>query len=265
MDNYDTSFTDELFGNSQPGYGGYNGFVQQPVRPKTDNGIIWYICILPLLALFLENYASSKWAGIFLWTAAVVMLIFSCCYDCKKLEKSGLDTTAVRGWVWLAPVYVFRREKMLGRETYKGIMLTVFCLAALSMNGFVQGMSVNEDSLPEIVANSYVQNLDNFSGVSSNIIGEQLEEYLGEDIDWDCTKKGDIYTLTCTGKHDDKEVVVAFEVKHDGFAFLGCRVSEIRSAGESLEDEDFKNALLEIMIPEALEEKDAENAETQKA
>lgn len=265
MDNYDTSFTDALFGNPQPGYGGQYGFVQQPVRPKTENGIIWYICILPLLALFLENYASSKWAGIFLWAATAVMLIVSCCYDCKKLEKADIDTSAVRGWVWLAPVYVYKREKMLGRETYKGIMLTVFLLAALAMNGFVQGTRINEDSLPEMLENSYVQNLDNFSGVSSNVIGEQLEKYLGEDADWKCTKKGDIYTAVCTGEHKGKKVQVSFEVEHDGFTFLGCRVSEIISDGKKLEDEDFKKALAEIMIPETLEEETEEDTEVQKA
>lgn len=265
MDNYDTSFTDALFGTSSSGFGGYNGFAHQTVRPKTENGIIWYICILPLLALFLENYATSKWAGIFLWAATVIMLIFSCRYDCKKLEKAEIDTSAVRGWVWLAPAYVFKREKMLGRETYKGIMLTVFCLAALVMNGFVQGLRINEDSLPDIVANSYVQNLDNFSGISSNIIGEQLEEYLGEDADWECTKKGDVYTAVCTGRHEGKKIQVVFEVEHDGFAFLGCRVSEIRSEGEKLEDEDFNNTLAEIMIPETLEDDSSENVQTQRA
>lgn len=265
MNNYDTSFTDALFGNSQSGFGGQYGFAQQPVRPKAENGIIWYICFLPLLALFLENYAANKWAGIFLWAATAVMLIISCCYDCKRLEKGEIDTSSIRGWVWFAPVYVYRREKMLGRETYKGIMLAVFLLAALFMNGFVKGLSVDEDSLPEMIENSYVQNLDNFSGVSSNIIGKQLEEYLGKDCKWDCTKKGDIYTVVCTGKHGKKNISVSFEVEHDGFAFLGCEVSEISSDGEKLEGEDFKKVLAEIMIPETLEEESLESAETYEA
>ena len=32
-----------------------------------NNGLIWFICFVPLIGLFLENYANSATAGAFLW------------------------------------------------------------------------------------------------------------------------------------------------------------------------------------------------------
>ena len=32
-----------------------------------NNGLIWFICFVPLIGLFLENYANSATAGAVLW------------------------------------------------------------------------------------------------------------------------------------------------------------------------------------------------------
>lgn len=169
-----------------------------------ESGSIWFVCFLPLLGLFLENFAVSKWAGAFLWVSVIILMPVCCAADLrriKKLETDGRSIKKLEKSVLLAPLYVYRREKYCMRETYKAIMLVVFSMAAVIMNGFTQGLSVHEGSVPVLLRNTYVQNLDNFSGSSQNVIGEQLEEYLGEDAEWDCKKSGDVYTAVCSGVH----------------------------------------------------------------
>lgn len=226
------------------------------------NGIIWYVCFLPLLGLFLENFAISKWAGIFLWAAVVFIMILCCFLDYRAIRKMNPDsfgTDQLKKWIWLAPVYVYKREKFCMRETYKAIMLGVFCMAAVILNGFTQGLAVHEGNISVLLSNSYVQNLDNFSGSSPNIIGEQLESYLGEDIEWDCTKDGDEYTAVCSGSYDGKKIEVYFVVVHDGFTYQSCKISQIVVDGKVLEGDEYTQAMREIFIPET--EEDTSSAE----
>lgn len=255
MNGFDTSFTDSLFGTQpQP---------PKPVytAPAVGGGMMWFVCCLPLLGLFLENFAVSKWAGIFLWIAVPVMMIACCFVDHRKLKKLCRDEScrSLAKWRWLVPVYVFKREKLFGRETYKAIMLVIFCAAALFMNGFVSGRSVNTDSIPVLLENSYVQNLDNFSGTSASIIGEQLDNYL-EETDWSCTKKGDVYTAVCSGKKDGVKTEVVFKVVHDGFTYQSVRIDCIQVNGEKLVGDDYKDTLTRIFIPEALEDSSSEES-----
>ncbi|MBO5448434.1 MAG: hypothetical protein J5994_03800 [Ruminococcus sp.] len=227
-----------------------------------ESGSIWFVCFLPLLGLFLENFAVSKWAGAFLWVSVIILMPVCCAADLrriKKLETDGRSIKKLEKSVLLAPLYVYRREKYCMRETYKAIMLVVFSMAAVIMNGFTQGLSVHEGSVPVLLRNTYVQNLDNFSGSSQNVIGEQLEEYLGEDAEWDCKKSGDVYTAVCSGVHNGKETEISFSVEHDGFTYIGCKVESISIDGEKLKDNEYSDALTEIFIPEAAEESSSED------
>ena len=40
-----------------------------------NNGLIWFICFVPLIGLFLENYANSATAGAFLWILVPLFMI----------------------------------------------------------------------------------------------------------------------------------------------------------------------------------------------
>jgi hypothetical protein len=252
------SFLDNLFGNRTKNTAGL------------QNGIIWFICFLPLLGLYLENYAVSKWVGIFLWTAVVLLMIVCCVLDYRQVERlnSGdAGLSRLKKWVWLAPVYVFKREKFYMRDTYKSIMLGVFCMAALMLNGFTQGMAVNENSMEDIITNSYVQVLDNFSGSSNNVIGDMLDSYLGEDTEWSCTKSGDEYTAVCSGTHDGKPVEISFVIEHDGFTYLSCRISQIKTDGKVLEGDQYKSALAEIFLNQSDDSSDSssDSSETEES
>ena len=234
--------------NQQPIYN--SEFQREAVRqtPRLKSGIIWYVCFLPLIGLFLENYCVSKWAGLFLWAAVIFMMILSCIIDCRYLKKLGADTSQIKKWVWLAPMYVLLREKMCLRDFYKGIMLVFFCAAALIMNGFTQGTRITTNTMSGMVQNSYVQNLDNFSGTTSNIIGEQIAAFFDDDTKWDCTKSGEHYYVTCDGKKGNDSYVITFDVNFDGFTYLGYKIESIAVNGTKLENEQYKDELKAIFI-----------------
>lgn len=105
-----------------------------------NNGLIWFICFVPLIGLFLENYANSATAGAFLWILVPLFMIGCSIADCKQLIKHGIDAAHLFKWVWLTPFYVYKREKLCGRELYKAIMCGFFIIAALFMNGFTQSI-----------------------------------------------------------------------------------------------------------------------------
>lgn len=184
-----------------------------------NNGLIWFICFVPLIGLFLENYANSATAGAFLWILVPLFMIGCSIADCKHLIKHGIDAAHLFKWVWLTPVYVYKREKLCGRELYKAIMCGFFIIAALFMNGFTQSIKIDNDYMLVSAQNSYVQSLDNFSGNSSNIIGECIASYLGEDAKWDCTKNGHNYTVTVKGKHGSDNYTISFLIVYDGFTY----------------------------------------------
>ena len=69
-----------------------------------NNGLIWFICFVPLIGLFLENYANSATAGAFLWILVPLFMIGCSIADCKQLIKHGINAKHLYKWVWLTPL-----------------------------------------------------------------------------------------------------------------------------------------------------------------
>ena len=213
-----------------------------------NNGLIWFICFVPLIGLFLENYANSATAGAFLWILVPLFMIGCSIADCKQLIKHGIDAAHLFKWVWLTPFYFYKREKLCCRELYKAIMCGFFIIAALFMNGFTQSIKIDADYMTVSAQNSYVQSLDNFSGSSSKIIGECIASYLGDDAEWDCTKDGHNYTVTVKGKHGSDNYTISFIIVYDGFTYRKFAISDVVKNDVSLRDEDFSSVCKAIFI-----------------
>lgn len=220
--------------------------------PTFDSGAVWFVIILPVFGLFAERYANSIYTGTLLWALVIILMPIGCLLDCKHLKKQGLDTSGFSKWFWFAPAYLIKREKHLGKDYLKIAVLIFFCLAALALNGFIQGKQVNSNSILGIVKNSYVQNLDNYNGNSTNIIGTQISNFLGKDADWKCTKNGIRYNVTCKGKNGSDTYEFHFVVKHDGFTYQGFAVTEILKNGKKLVDQDFREVMTKTFIPQNL-------------
>lgn len=215
---------------------------------KLNNGLIWFICFLPLIGLFFEKYADSKTAGIVLWVLVPLMMIGSSLADIGQLRRQGIETDRLIKWVWLTPVYVYKREKLCGRELYKAIICGFFVIAALFMNSFTQSIKIDTDYMTISAQNSYVQSLDNFSGSSAKVIGDCITAYLGEDAEWGCTKDGDNYTVTAEGSHGSDSYKITFVIVYDGFTYCSFKISDVVKNGVSLRDDDFSAACKAIFI-----------------
>lgn len=227
---------------------------------KLNNGFIWFLCFVPLLGLFFENYAVSRTAGIFLWIMVLLFMLAAAAADYVQLKNAQLDVRKLTAWLWLSPVYIYRREKICGNELYKSIMCGFFMIAALTLNGFTQSYKIDEDYMTVSAQSSHVQSLDNFSGSSGSIIGDCVESYLGENAEWSCTKDGYNWTVTVTGSHQNSDYSISFLIVYDGFTYRSFKISDVIKNGKSLSDDDFKNACKEIFIDTGTEDGSSESS-----
>lgn len=235
---------------------------------RSDSGAIWFVCFLPLIGLYLENYADRRSVGIFLWAAVAAVMLAVCAYDSRLIYNRCSDkdgAAGVAGWFWLAPVYIYKRERFLGNSTYKAIMAGAFIFAAFTMNGFVKGAAVNKENISELLKNTYVSNLDNVSGSSNSIIGEVSGAYFGNTEVWTTEKKGDTYIITCEGTHEGKTVTVTYKIVHDGFTFRSVRADGVAVDGKTLTGKDRVRVLTEILLPEEAAAMEAEEQESSEA
>lgn len=263
MDNFDNA---EIYSALNQRFSGEGGGSQSAAKSteRSEGGGLWFVVLLPLIGLALQSFAVSKWAGIYLWAMMIAALIISSFLDyrCVTQNHIEIDFTQIKKWIWLAPVYVYKREKLLGHETYKAFLLGGLMLAAISMNNFMTSTRITADNIPEMIEDSPVSVLDNFSGNSSDYIGDRLSLWLGEEYESECTKEGDTFTSVFSGVHEGKQASVEIEVVHDGFVYKTVKVSAITMDGEKLEDGDFKDTLKEIFIPD---ESGEENEEADEA
>lgn len=250
-------------GNNNAGFnyvprGRYGG--NMPYRPaplvndtgeRSLKGGIWFVVLLPAIALYIQSIAVSKWAGYFLWATVIVAEIIACVMDRRALAEAmqGFDTSSLKKWVWLPPMYVYKREKFIGKEGLKALMLMIFTIAAIFGNGFVLGKQVNEDSITEIIESATVSSFTNLYTTSDNVVYDRLTSYLGKYTS-EVEKAGDEYTLTFTGEHDGKPAAVTVKVIHDGFVYVDCLAEGVTLDGKALEGDDLTAALKEIFIPE---------------
>lgn len=230
---------------------------------RSEGGGLWFVVLTPLIGLVLQSFAVSKWAGIYLWVMIAAALVIGTVLDYRSvcLNHPECDTAQLKKYIPIAPLYVLHREKLLGHELYKAFVLGSLIFAALAMNNFVMSLKINADSIPGIIEDTPVSSLDNFSGKSTEYIGDKLKDRLGEDYTSECTKDGHTYTAVFTGKHDDKPEVIEIEVIHDGFVYQTFKVTAVTTCGERLEGDDLDDILKEIFLPEDDDTQDEEDAE----
>ena len=269
-----SQFTDSVFSDNNPNrnYNNFYGYNQtaQNIQPNRNiqNGLIWFVCILPVFGLFLENYAINAIVGIILWSAVVVLIPFCCVIDCKNLEAQGYDMRSAKKFLFFPPLYIHKRNQIFHHSFINVLIISLGLATAVFFNGFSQGLTLTANKVQAVVQNSYVSNLENFSGTSTNIIGTQLEEYFGKSAEWTSEKTNDGFSVVCSGTKGGETIKVYINVKHDGFCYQGVKVDKITVNNVKANKETSKKLLTEIFIPET--EKDSEKTDnstgkTQKA
>ncbi|MBR1422208.1 MAG: hypothetical protein IJ571_02030 [Ruminococcus sp.] len=226
------------------------GQTEQTVkRLDLNNGALWYVCVAPVFGLFLERYAASYTVGVALWIGCVISMLTAELIDLHLLSKCGYDTSKLKLWIWLFPIYVMKRERLCGHDLLKCALCAFVCLMALVLNGFVRSISIDGDYLTVSVQNTGVGSLDNFTGSSAKVIGECVTDYLGDDAQWSNEKTADtVWEITAAGEHEGVKYEVVFSVGYDGYAYQSLSLERLIKDGEELHDDDFSDLARIIFI-----------------
>lgn len=218
------------------------------VKPKVPLGYILYTAFLPVIGLFLERYAYSFIVAVTMWALVLILMVVSCALDKRMLGKNDIDTTKLGKTYLLPPLYIYKRQVLVGGEP----MICVGCIAmligALLTNGIFKGMRMTADDVGAMVPNSAVTQLDNFSGNSSYSIGECVSAYSTKDIEWDADKKDYGFEVTATGEHDSKEFKIIFKVEFDGFQFHAFLITDVEKSGKTLDKDGKKEFYQDVFI-----------------
>lgn len=220
--------------------------------PKIRNGLVWYAAILPALGLFLENYALNKYLGILIWAVVILARPAACLADRRILVRSGAVDASPAAMCFIPTVYLFKRCFDLKQNT----AVAVVCLIAFSYgvigNGFVVGMSMDDDKAVELVKQRYAASIAGVSGVRNP---ESFDEALGkaaENIDYSVSKEGDRRTVTvnCTDRSSSDKYAFIFYVVHDGFTLKELKLEEFWVNGDKLEGKDRTKLLRKVLLPD---------------
>ena len=208
---------------------------------------------MPVMGLFLELFAVDKYAGSALWLTVTVLIWFGCFADFAQQEADlgEDDAKKLRRLRVLPPAYLFVRGRIRGSDSYKGIALGMLMLAAIFANGFTQGLMLNEKNMPDKIAASSVMNLENFTGSSDNIIGEQLDGWFDDGYETQCEHSGERFTIVFSGSRNGQPAEVGIAVVHDGFTYQSIKADTVKLDGKTLDEDERNDVLKEIFIGEA--------------
>lgn len=92
-----------------------------------DNRLIWLLACAPLLGHLLEwvlafalntsqIQTERAMEAARYWYATLALNLLLGVLDERRLKQTGHDTARLRGWVWLAPAYLYRRARHLGHS-----------------------------------------------------------------------------------------------------------------------------------------------------
>ena len=110
-----------------------------------NNTLVWVLAFAPILGFLLEHFiagavyhtngqaAEAAIANGTFWYVTLLLNIGLSFWDEKKLKLSGTDTGKFGSWVWLVPVYLFKRAGALKQSpAYFFVWIACFALVLLS-------------------------------------------------------------------------------------------------------------------------------------
>lgn len=111
---------------------------------KVNNTVVWILAFAPLIGSFIEGFIAgmiyenpyridSAISNAEFWYITVILNITLSILDERKLKSAGQDTSKFKGWVWLVPVYLYQRSKMLNQNiAYFVVWLVCFFIMMFS-------------------------------------------------------------------------------------------------------------------------------------
>lgn len=217
-------------------------------KPKVPIGYILYTVFLPIIGLFLERYAYSALVAIVLWAAVLVLMPLSCALDKRMLDKHEVNTVTLGKSYLFPPIYIYKRQVLVGGEAMLCVACVTLCAGALLTNGFIKGMRLKSDSVKDMVPNTSVTQLDNFSGNSVFTIGECVQAYSKKSVEWTAEKKDYGFEINAEGDHDSKDFRIVIRLEFDGFAYHEFKITDVVVDGKSLDTDGKKDFYQAVFI-----------------
>jgi hypothetical protein len=116
-----------------------------PIRGENvSNALVWIVAFVPLLGELARGFLigvvygygsveafTAVLQGDFWWIHIVFNLTLTV-WDSMNLKKGGTDTSEFGFWVWLVPVYLFKRAKALNQSlAYFWTWIAMFVISLL--------------------------------------------------------------------------------------------------------------------------------------
>lgn len=235
----------------------YDGIME---KPKVPIGYVLYAVFLPVIGLFLENYATSIVVAIILWSLVPILMIVSCCLDKRMLTKNGLNTIGLGKTFLFPPVYIYKRQVLAGSETLLSVACATLLIGALLTNGFMKGLRVNAEAVNNSVPAYSVTDLDNFSGNSQYTIGDCLSTYSQSVVQWNTTKQEYGFETTAKGTHDSKDFKLTIKLEFDGFRYHSFSITTVEVDGKELDKDDKNDFLKKCFIEFSASSSDSQSS-----
>ena len=216
------------------------------------SGLVWYAAVLPLLGLFLENFAMNKYHGFMIWGIVLFMRPLCCLLDRRVLREAGTDTGPA-ALALLPTVYLFKRCFALRHNN----AIVIVCLISFSYgvigNGFTLGLTLDEDRLLNAVRNQSVTSIEPLKKETADESISDALERTCDSISWEMTRSGDVRTVTASAvqKTTGDKLVLTFSVTHDGFTYLDYSFESVTKNGEQLKGDDEKELLKAILLADS--------------
>lgn len=233
----------------------YPEFVMSADMPQKNiirNGLVWYAAVLPALGLFLENYALNKYLGMFVWAVVIIARPAACFADRRVLLRDGANVNLPPVLALFPTFYIFKRCIDLKQNT----AVAVVCLISLSYgiigNGFVIGLSMNDDKVVEIVKERYAASIAEVRGVTNLQSFDTAINDALSGVTYNIERSGDVRTVTVKGKDASTgdEYVFVFSVVHDGFTLIKFELETVTQNGTEVKGDERSELLKTLLLPD---------------
>lgn len=98
----------------------------QIMKGSTEKEVIGLgLAIAPLFGTLSQYFIGNKFFFQYQWIIPLAISIFLCFVDLEVLKKKGYNTNKLKGYAWLAPLYLFHRAKLLNLNIYSFLLWLV--------------------------------------------------------------------------------------------------------------------------------------------
>lgn len=238
--------------NPQYGYS-TNTFYTKPVSP-VDNAPVWFVAIVPVISLLLEEIIMNKIASVVLWAFTYALSVYVCKYDKEKILAKFYDNTPLKKWYFVPIAYLILRNRVTRQKSYTIVFGVATLLVALFNNGFVKYATTSADDYINTLQSypcSMITNFEEYSDISDETVLKAVQSYIKhESIVWTCLTEDEISNISAICEFDNNgktsTLKLVFQLEYDGFYFGGIEIVDLEVDGKKLSEENEKAMLMQI-------------------